>query len=102
MDEGKIIQILGGSGAVGAMLLIVYRIASRVAERMIAAIDRISARVDETRESVVRLEAKVDSALDWRERSAPTEAPSDETEHPPGDRRKRSRLRTGPEGHPAR
>jgi hypothetical protein len=64
----------------------------RMTDRQVAAIDRVSATVSdhtvrdiaaqaEVKEAIVRVEAKVDSAL---------------------GRRKRSRLRTGPEGHPAR
>lgn len=52
----------------------------RITDRQVAAIDRIAARVDEhtakdlahhadVREAVVRVEAKVDSALAWQDRS---------------------------------
>ena len=79
MDESKLIQALGsalGGGVVsGALLLILYKVFSRIAERMIAAIDRIAANVTEhttkdlehhaeVREAVVRVETKLDSALD--------------------------------------
>ncbi len=104
MEETKLIQVLGGAlggGALaGALLLIVYRITSRVVERMIAGLDRVAAAVDahtkvdlehhaEVRESVIRLEAKFDSARDWLEHineRTPTDAPA-------------RRNRTNPHGH---
>lgn len=60
--------------------------AIRVTDRQIAAIDRIAAQVSdhtardiaaqaEVKEAVVRLEAKVDTVLDWQERTTP--APED-------------------------
>lgn len=89
MDETKLIQVLGGAlggGALaGALLLIVYRMTSRVVERMIAALDRVAVEVRdhtkadlehhaEVKESVVRLEVKFDSARDWMERIAGEES----------------------------
>jgi hypothetical protein len=80
MDETKIIQVLGGAvggGALaGALLLILYRMTSRVVERMIAALDRVAAAVDghtkvdlehhaEVKTSIVRLETKFDSQREW-------------------------------------
>ncbi len=73
MDDTKLIQMLGsaiGGGAIaGALLLILYRVTSRIVERFIAAIDRIAANVTEVREAIMRLEAKIDAERDARERS---------------------------------
>jgi hypothetical protein len=100
MDELKLSQILGnalGTGtAVAAVLLILWRVLSRVADRYLVALDNVSkgladhtrtdlahhAEVRESiianhaglREAVVRVETKLDSALDWRERTTPVEA----------------------------
>lgn len=106
MDETKIVQVLGGAvggGALaGALLLILYRMTSRIVERMIAALDRVALSVDEhtktdlahhaeVKESVVRLEAKFDSARNW------LEAERDRTPTGPG-----RRNRTNPHGHKPR
>ena len=83
MDDAAVLKLLGSVGSVGAvvgvLLLVIYRITSRIVERMIAAIDRIAANVttlDEreaarraaTNEKLVALNEKVTSALDWRDR----------------------------------
>lgn len=85
-DDASLIRLLGSVGGVGAivgvLLLVIYRITSRIVERMIAAIDRVATNVatlDEreaarhanVREDLVKLDAKVSSALNWnnRERS---------------------------------
>lgn len=82
---------------------------ARQVDRQVAAIDRINATVNEhttrdleaqavVREAVARVEAKFDAAIDWLERTPP---PGDvDLDRPPSERRRR-RLRTVPEGHPA-
>ena len=66
-------QALGGGALAGALLLILYKMSSRIVERLIASIDRIAAKVDdgakrdaEVKEAVVRVEAKLDTAIDLR------------------------------------
>jgi hypothetical protein len=108
MDEAKLIQMLGsavGGGAMaGALLLILYRMTSRIVERVIAAIDRIAASVDkhtatdlahhaEVKEAVVRVEAKLDAERDARDRT-PTSFPRVEDEFDTG-----RRHRTNPHGY---
>lgn len=103
MEETKLIQVLGGAlggGALaGALLLILYRITSRVVERMIAALDRVAVEVREhtakdlehhrdVKETIVRLDAKFDSARDWLERLQ-ERTPTEPTR----------RNRTSPHGH---
>ena len=87
MDDAAVLKLLGSVGSVGAvvgvLLLVIYRITSRIVERMIAAIDRVAANVttlDEreaarhasVREDLVKIDAKVSSALNWRERGENT------------------------------
>jgi len=93
-DDTKLIQMLGsaiGGGAIaGALLLILYRVTSRIVERFIAAIDRIAANVTDVREAIVRIEAKIDAERDARER-----APITVDDPPPPARR----HRTNPHGY---
>ncbi len=116
MTDTDLIKAIGsavGGGAVaGALLLILYRITQRIVER-IAAIDRIAVKVDgiETkaaerhaesgvrhaavREELVKLDAKVTSAIDWRERTAPYAAPDiNASEEHPSERRRKVRARS--------
>ena len=69
----------------------------RAVDRQVATVDRLAASVNdhtakdlahhaEVKQSIVRLEAKVDAALDWRERTPP----------PPDDSQRR---RTNPHGY---
>jgi hypothetical protein len=94
MDDTKLIQMIGsalGGGAIaGALLLILYRVTSRIVDRFIAAIDRIAASVAEVRETMVRVEAKLDFERDSRER-----APIAVDEPPPA----RRSPRTNPHGY---
>jgi len=98
MGNDELVKALGsavGGGVVsGALLLILYKVGSRIVERLIAAIDRLATNVDnhtavdlahhaDVREAVVRVEAKVDAVLDQRERTPvdpiPIPRPRDET-----------------------
>lgn len=84
VDELKLSTALGnalGTGtAVAVVLLILWKVLARIVERWITTLDGVSkavadhTRVDlehhaEVREAVVRVEAKVDAALDWQQRS---------------------------------
>jgi hypothetical protein len=116
MDEIKLAGILanalGTGAATAAVLIILWRVLSRIAERWIAALDSVTkgmAALDDSvdkslrehtatdlahhadvKESVVRVEAKLDSALDWLDRT------------PVGDRpasKPRRAIRTNPQGY---
>jgi hypothetical protein len=117
MTDTDIVKAIGsavGGGAVaGALLLILYRITQRIVERFIAAIDRIAVKVDgieikaserhaesaerhaAVREELVKLDAKVSTAIEWRdrERSAPHQVVIDPNETP-SERRRKSRGRS--------
>jgi hypothetical protein len=78
---------------------------ARLVERQIATIDRVAILVDEhtardlaaqaeVKQAIVRVEAKVDSALDWRERFTPLEM---QAVDPP---ERRDRIKTAPQGYP--
>ena len=83
--------------------------AARRDDRTVAAMDRITATINDhttrdvdaqtaTSKAVVRLEGKVDEALNWRARQGtkePEQTPSEHSE-------RRRRLRTPPEGSPTR
>lgn len=103
MDENKLISVIGnavGGGVVaGALILVLWRVFSRIADRFIASFDRFAAALAEHTEkdlehhatvqsAVVRVEAKVDAALDWHERT-PVETPPV---------RSKPRARTNPHG----
>lgn len=73
MDETAVIDAIAKTGVGGAIVFVLFRVLSKIFERMIAAIDRIAARVDEhtakdlehhgeVRDAVTRMEAKLDSA----------------------------------------
>jgi hypothetical protein len=122
VDEASLIKALsstpGGVGLAVVFALILYKVASRIAERMIAALDRVAAKVEEhttkdlehhaeVREAVVRLEAKLDERLAMWDRSDSFERP--EREHTPpsiprhttaseASERRRRRVRTPPRG----
>lgn len=83
MDEFKLSQVIGnaiGGGVVaGALILVLWRVLSRVADRFIAALDKIAASVSEhtkvdlehhakVHEEVVRLGARVDGIVEERAR----------------------------------
>lgn len=81
IDWGVITK-LGGGGLGAALLYLIYLVGSR----MVAAIDRVAAKVDDhttkdveshadMREAIVRLDAKVDASFDWHERSDVGPAP---------------------------
>lgn len=89
MDDAAILKAItsapAGVALASVLVYVLYRVLSRVAERWIAALDRVSASVDahtrvdlehhaEVREAVVRLETKLDSQQNWRDRT-PTERP---------------------------
>jgi len=85
---------------------------ARQSDRQVAAIDRIAATVNdhtardiaaqaEVKQAVVRVEAKVDAALDWQERTPVGDVGDDRPPSEYSERRPRRRLRTVPEGHPA-
>lgn len=100
MEELKLSTALGnalGTGtAVAVVLLILWKVLARIVERWIATLDGVSkavadhTRVDlehhaEVREAVVRVEAKVDSALDWQRRTPSqgfTRVPPDDDSEP--------------------
>jgi hypothetical protein len=118
VDDGKLASMLGNALGTGTglavTLLILWRVLSRMAERWIAALDRIADRVDahtkvdvehhqQVKESVVRVEAKVDAAMAWqardhdreREHTPPDAIPVRHS--PPSERR---RFRTVPNRKP--
>lgn len=78
MGNDELVKALGsavGGGVVsGTLLLILYKVGSKIIERLIAAIDRLATNVADVREAVVRTEAKFDSVLDQHERT-PVEIP---------------------------
>lgn len=80
MTEEGLLQAVtqGGIGAVALLLL--ARVAQRVAERMIDAIDRIGQKLDEhtekdlkamaeLRQDIAVMNARVETAIDWQERA---------------------------------
>lgn len=112
MDDSKLVSMLGNALGTGTglavTLLILWRVISRIAERWISALDRIALAVDihtksdlaahaEVRETVIRLDAKIDAALDWRERPPVEDIPSPSQRRDPTSERRR--LRTVPSGH---
>lgn len=88
MTDDKLVQMLGsvigGGAAAGALLLILYRVTSRIVERLIAAIDRIGVQVTDVKEAVIRIEAKQD---------AERQLAADRADDPP------PRNRTNPHGY---
>lgn len=102
MTEDQVVQLLAGSGIAGGLVMLMGRIVMRVAERMIAAIDRVGVKIDDhttkdlehhadVREAVARMETRLDEQADWRERSTPVEGVP-QTMH---------ERRTPPRGYPA-
>lgn len=88
---------VGGGVVSGALLLILYKVGSRIIERLIAAIDRLATNQADTREVVVALDAKLDAVLDERERT-PVEIPRPVMREPSDRDRRRDRIRTNPSG----
>jgi hypothetical protein len=112
MDDGKLVSMLGNALGTGTglavTLLILWRVIVKIVERWIAALDRIAVAVSEhtktdlehhaaVREAVIRLDAKVDAALDWRERTPVEDVPLPPQRRDPTSERRR--LRTVPSGH---
>lgn len=112
MTEEAIVKALssapGGVVLAAALVFVLYKVLSKVADRYIAALDRLSTAVTEhtaidlkhhaeVRESVVRLETKVDSAIDWRDRT-PSERMR-RVEIDDQERERRRRIQTAPLGH---
>ncbi len=98
MDEATIIKALSsapsGVALAAVLVLVLYRVLSRVAERHIAALDRVSIAVSEhtkvdlehhaeVKEAIVRVGARVDTAFDLRDRSDSFELLEREREHTP-------------------
>lgn len=95
MTSDDFIKLLGQGGVTAALLFILGKIIWRVADRMITAIDRISAVVAEhtktdlehhadVKEVVARMDAKLDATLDWQERTpvdGPPKRPSTNSEY---------------------
>jgi len=73
MGNDELLKALGsavGGGVVsGALLLILYKVGAKIIERLIAAIDRLAVNVTDVRETVLRVDAKLDAVLDERERT---------------------------------
>lgn len=95
---------VGGGVVSGALLLILYRVGSRIVERLIAAIDRLATQVTDhtkvdlqhhadVREAIVRVEAKVDAVLDERERTPVEGFPRPSLEDSQTRRRTRTPIR---------
>ena len=83
MDTADIVKLLGTGGIASAVLLILARVVMKVADRMIASIDKIGERIEshsradleshgEFGERLSRLEGKLDESLNWT-RSTPVE-----------------------------
>lgn len=98
MTTDDLIGLLGKGGVIGILLFILARVLFRVGERMIAALDRVAAKLDEhtkldlehhgeTRDAVTRMEAKIDA---WND-VTPIEAP--------GVPRAVARRKSGPVGY---
>ncbi len=116
MADDQVMQALapvaGGGATAAALLLILYKVGSKVFDRMIAALDRVAVSVNdhtakdlahhaEVRERVARLETEVRSALDWRDRTTPVEMPAYQSaphQEPPSERRRRE-ARENPHGY---
>lgn len=116
MTDTDIVKAIGsavGGGAVaGALLLILYRITQRIVERFIAAIDRIAVKVDgieikaserhaesaerhaAVREELVKLDAKVSTAIEWRDRERTAPHQIVDPNETPSERRRKSRGRS--------
>lgn len=89
MTNDLIVKAIASTGVGGMALFVLYKVLMRVADRFIAALDGITASLKatdktiadhtekdlahhaEVREAVVRLDAKVDSVINWREQTPP-------------------------------
>lgn len=84
MDEKSLYaflgQLVGGGAVAGALVFVLWKVLSKVADRFILALDALSTRITEhttkdlehhaeVKASVVRLEGKMDGILDWQERT---------------------------------
>lgn len=100
MDDAGILKLLGGYGLGGILAFILGRVMWRVGERMIAAIDKLIAKVDEhtkadlehhaiVHSEIVALGARVDGIVSERDRTGLTPVhgvPTEWAEVPtPGD-----------------
>jgi hypothetical protein len=107
VDDSKLVAMLsnalGTGGGLAVAMLVLWRVLSRMVERWIAALDRISDRVDvhtrtdqeyhaEVKEEIIRLAAKFDE----RHRERTPESIPVQRSGPASERR---RLRTVPSGH---
>ena len=95
METADFLKLLGQTGITGVALLVLGRIIYRIGERMIAAIDKVTMKIDEhtkadlvamseVREDLATIQIRIDTALDI----TPIRA-----QKPP-------RARTNPEGLP--
>lgn len=89
MDQIDYVKLLGQGGIAVAALLALARIVYRVGERMIVAIDRVSLKIDEhtkadtsalaavstnvssLRQDIAVLSERVDTVIEWNERTTP-------------------------------
>jgi hypothetical protein len=96
VTDADLFKLLGGGGFAAALLYLLYLVGSR----MVAAIDRVAAKVDghtkddlashaEMRDQITRLDAKLDANLDAADRYTPVGV---EIPEPP------RRTRTNPQG----
>lgn len=113
MDEATLIKVLsslpGGVALAAVLVLVLYRVMIKVIDRSIAALDRVATAVDKhtevdiahhnkTNESIIRLDAKIDTALGMTPTGGhPRQDPDFDTDRPPS--RPRRRIRTPPKGH---
>jgi len=80
VNEAEVLKLLSQSGLTGVALFVIGRIFWRVGERLIAAIDRIGVKIDdhterdtravgELRQDIAVLSTRVDTAIDYQERT---------------------------------
>ena len=83
--DPDLVKLIGGGAGLAAALYLLARVLFRIGERMIAAVDRIAEKVDDhtkadlahhadVRAAVERLDSKVDTLVDWQERT-PVDTP---------------------------
>ena len=95
MNELDIIKPLGQSGVAVIALVILGRVVWRVGERMIAAIDRVTSKLDEhtvadtralgdLRQDIAVLSSRVDAAIEWQERTPVGGPPTPQQARRPG------------------
>lgn len=94
MNEAEILKLLGQGGFAGLALFVIGRVFWRVGERLIAAIDRIGVKIDdhtekdtravgELRQDIAVLSARVETAIDYQERTPIGGPPSPEQKRAP-------------------